>query len=321
MTRMIRGSFFRQTEGYFTIEANLLFPLLLFMTLILLFCSLFFYHYAVLYYKTFTTAERISYEWHHSADDLSGAHGLGGLDDMLQHHPVWHLFSRSSGQSLSVQLPVQPDGHQGYGVRRKLQASARSVSQDIRGSLSYVYRLLDSRIRVELLPTVRLPQFTSFVINDSLSTSGSSIIVNPAEFIRTVELIDTYLNKLLSAGVSKQEAGDALDEFFQMRERPDITSHQEAFVYLQQLVDGDELHMDTSHGVRMIDAFDRQGIAHQAYYTFNRASLSPQLAKDAELLADGKAVKGVVWHFFKEGPAPSLRQEIEDKGIVIVVHD
>lgn len=314
-----------ESDGRFTLEATLVFPLLLVISLIIIYGSLFFNHYTVLYYNSSTLAERTAYEWHqqfdHDAVVLSDQ-----VSDRLRHHPMMSLFRLGSGGVTTIHFPTQSQPH--TGIRGKLQQGIHSVPGANKGSLSYVTQLFTTRIDAELFPTVRLPSFVSFFIDEKVRARGSATIVHPTEFIRTIDLAHTYLQQLISYSVTHEEASGAMQQFFNINKQPDISSHQDAFVYLQQLVHGKELHVDTSSGKRMIDAFDQQGVSHQAFYTFTRNSLAPQLAKDAELLADGRLVKGVVWHFFRikgstgpVGPQGELLREIEQKGIIVVIHE
>lgn len=173
-----------------------------------------------------------------------------------------------------------------------------------------------------------LPSFTKPFTFAEMDAEALATIVDPVDFIRTVSLVETYAKKLRDQNVSKQAASDAIDEFLGIQTPATFAIHRDAHLYLQQLVNGREVHFETSHGMRMVDAFDPNQISHQAFLTFNTTNLRLQLAKDAELLLKGDKVKGVVWHFFRRtgqtgrvGPSDNLRREIEEHGIVVVIHD
>jgi hypothetical protein len=77
---------------------------------------------------------------------------------------------------------------------------------------------------------------------------------------------------------------------------------------------------------RKIDALDPDGIAHEAKYTVNNKQAHQEILKEVELIRKG-LIKGSVWHFFrvkKTGQvelSSSLRKDLEEHGIIIVIHN
>lgn len=324
----------KRTHGSFTIEATIIFPLIFLITLVLIWCSIFVYQQASLLYGALTTAERTAAHWDNSyKHPVSGLAGIDENDGLY-----WRLFNDRITDMFGFHLFTQPvsmnifDANEKVeerGLRRKLQRAAIPFGSSIRGTVTYVNQVFDRRVEVILEHPFSSPAYASTVLGDSVHADAVSWIVEPVEFIRTTDLVYTYASQLMDRQVTKPEAKRALDEFLG-RQAPDAFNyHIEAHTYLKSLVGGVERSLATSTGVRMIDAFDQQGIAHQAFLTFTENQLrTVQMVKDVELLQQGDVVKGVVWHFFRRtnqtgrvGPSDAFRKELEKKGIVVVIHD
>lgn len=320
-------------RGRFTVEATLLFPFIFIIVLTLIFGSLYVYQKTVLYYTASTIAERTAYVWDNShKNHRTGAFNVQQYDDLywrISGDSVSDIFSFiKRNEATTFQLPEQLAQPSLRGPAVKLKNGAEQLVDGLQGELSYRNRFVDRRVQVTLSSGLQLPSFTHPFLPHEVQAESSATIVDPVEFIRTVTLVDQYARKLGEKMVTKQKTNKALNEFLGNDSPATFATHQEALAYLQSFVQGKERHLDTSHGKRMIDAFDQYSISHQAFLTFNTTNLRLQLAKDAELLADGSVVKGVVWHFFRRtnqtgtvGPSEQLRREIESKGIVVVIHD
>lgn len=328
--------FYGDERGSFTIEANIVFPLIFLITLLLVFAALFFYQKTVLYYTATTVAERTAHIWDNSfKDPITGAHRYDEHDDLYwrwTQDRVSDMFGFIHTRSPeTVHLPQQTDvGNTGdeAGVRYKLLVAAKQLKPHVTGTVMYSHRILQRSVQVSLERSMGMPGFTKPFLSDEMNVEADASVIDPVEFIRTVSLIESYAKQLQQYNVSRQAASDAIDEFLGIQSPATFAIHHDAHMYLMQLVDGREQHFETSHGTRMVDAFDPHHISHQAFLTFNTANLRLQLAKDAELLMKGDIVKGVVWHFFRRtgqtgrvGPSDSLLREIEEQGIVVVIHD
>lgn len=326
-------SLLREAKGSFTIESSLIVPIIFIITLVLIFGSLFFYQKAGLYYIASTVADRTAYVWDNSYKDArTGEFELGQNDGLywrLSHDSVSDMFGFIVQNDPSTfKFPEQNTEIGLSGPLKKLQNGAKQLTEGLTGTLTYTHHLLDRRVKVELQSWFHLPLFAEAYLPDIIHAEASSGIVEPVEFIRSIDLVSTYVKELQDRGVTKQAAKEALDEFLRLKSPASFDVHRQAHDYLQLLVNGKEIHLETTHGIRRVDAFDSQAVSHQAYLTFNERNIRVQLAKDAELLANGDKVKGVVWHFFRRtdqngrvGPSNELRAAIESKGIVVVIHD
>jgi hypothetical protein len=328
MKRLLKG-----TLGSFTIESSLIFPLIFMVTLILIFGSLIFYQKAGLYYTASTLVDRTAYVWDNSyKDPYTGSFEPGQNDGLywrISNDSVSDMFGFAvQNTPMVLQFPGQLS-EEGLNLPlKKLQIGANQLSEGISGTLTYTNHWFDRRIKVKLQSWLHLPSFAESYISDQIYVEADSGVVDPVEFIRSIDLVNTYAKELRDRGIRKQAAKDALDEFLELKSPASFDIHRQAHNYLQLLVNGREIHLETSHGVRRVDAFDGQGVSHQAYLTFNEKNIRLQLAKDAELLTNGNKVGGVVWHFFRKtnqkgrvGPSEQLRADIESKGIVVIIHD
>ena len=138
-------------------------------------------------------------------------------------------------------------------------------------------------------------------------TDGKAVahVVDSVELIRTTDLTRTYLPSLVGR-ISPEKAKAALVDPIKSDlsgQGVTIQSERQASSYLRSLVGGTEVMRTTASGKsRKIDALDARGIGHQAFYSMTEAQLrAEQLPKDVELLQHDPTVKGIVWHFFKEG--------------------
>lgn len=330
---MLARSLYDNERGSMTVEASIIFPIVFIMTLLFVFAALFFYQKTVLYHTASTVAERTAYVWDNSyKDPRTGAHHYDEHDDLYwrwTQDRVTDMFGFiHSRPPQTIYAPEQSIEAGLEGVDYKLQGAAKQLKPHMTGTVMYTNRLIHRTVEVSLDSSMSMPGFATPFLSGEMNAKASATVIDPVDFIRTVSLVETYAKQLIAHNVSKQAASDAIDEFLGIQSPATFDIHHDAHVYLQQLVDGRERHFETSHGMRMVDAFDRNHISHQAFLTFNTSNLRLQLAKDAELLMNGDIVKGVVWHFFRRtgqtgrvGPSDSFLREIEAHGIVVVIHD
>jgi hypothetical protein len=161
------------------------------------------------------------------------------------------------------------------------------------------------------------------------SSAAFSYVVEPAEFVRTVDLARSFIREI-QGRIKPSEVAGWLTEPSSLPDEPNvISSEKQAAAYLRRIVNGTAatipIDLNTN---RVVDALDSSRVAHQAIYTFSESQLrTEQLPKDVALLRSGAVVKGVVWHFFKQTKkdkvelSRSLREELSRNGIIVVIHD
>jgi len=303
-------------SGKFTLEASLVLPLVLVMTFACLFAASDAARHAGLNADAAKAGTRAAFNWDNSGKAAAtGAFYPGQYDDLY-----WRITQDFPGSALTARKIGKALGH--------LPESAEAEGE-------YDNRFLIRTVSVAAGAGRAAPGLP--FIPDSggqLRAAAASVVTEPAETVRLIDTARTYWPVIRTA-FSERETDGMVEEF---RRRPGISetgplsfaSHDEARAYLQGLVRGRLSRVDTeSVGEwRMIDALDSFGIAHQAYFAFKseHSDIVRQMLKDEELLRRGM-VKGVVWHFFRRerdgsiGLSDGLRRMLEERGIVVIVHE
>ncbi|WP_248925602.1 TadE family protein [Paenibacillus hamazuiensis] len=327
----------RSGDGSFTVEASLTFPLVMLATFAIVFACLFFYQRVALQFAAEQTAERAAFVWDNSAKELeTGLFAIGQTDGLywrtFQDHAL-DIFHWMTGRTVSgVSLPSGRSGEGLQGAEKKLNRSAGTLSTAVTGDLTYTNYLFLRKVEAKLKQIFVTPLYVwKWLKRDSVHADAASYVVEPAEFMRTVDLIRTFVQEVKDR-ISPGRASALFQE--PSRVPPvdvKITSHAQAADYLRKLVSGIEKEFEVSaepRRIRRVDALDATGIAHQAFYTFSESQLrNEQLPKDLELLKRGSEIKGVVWHFFKQSKkekvtlSASFQEELRKKGVIAVIHE
>jgi hypothetical protein len=165
----------------------------------------------------------------------------------------------------------------------------------------------------------------------TLFVRSSASVVEPVEFIRNTNLVLHYL-PLIKGEITGKDVDETIKETNDKNADEStpllIRSEAEASQYVQKLVHGHTVVMSTKETgeSRKIDALDPDGIAHEAKYTVNHKQAHQEILKDVELIRAG-VIKGAVWHFFRNqktgelGLTAALRKDLEEHGIIVVVHN
>ncbi|QGQ96672.1 hypothetical protein EHS13_18205 [Paenibacillus psychroresistens] len=270
-------------------------------------------------------ADRIAFNWGNSNKDL-----VTGAYDIHQNDGLYYRVNNDSlTQSSSVLIPNLISSTAMSGPSRKLQKAATHFPKGLTGILTYRNRLIERKVEVQLSRMITpLPFLVQwFGKSKALTVSSSSGVTEPVEFIRNTELMITYL-PLIKQSMTDKAAADAIhDTLPEVNLDLLISSEAEASSYIRELVHGHSvvIETDVTGESRKIDALDPDGIAHEAKYTVNNQQAHQEILKDVELIQKG-LIKGAVWHFFKiqktgqNGLTPALRKDLEDHGIIVVVH-
>ncbi|MCL6458216.1 MAG: hypothetical protein K6T85_09440 [Gorillibacterium sp.] len=320
-------------EGQLTLEATMIFPLILIISFCMLFFSLFVYRSTNLEFAADATAERAAFNWDNSQKEpITGAYAQGESDGLYWRTSgaEWSaLFGLSGNRSSRLILPVQ-DLQVASINQTKLARAAVEIPLDAGGEIAYLNSFIERSIRVRLNQAGGAPIFfSSFMPSDRSAGAAVSFVTEPAEFIRNLELLIDYASKLKSFFTNKDGGQAAFEQFSEEKPPPYIDSEVKAKLYIQEMVNGkrpDNLVTEPIGKWREYDAIDADGVAHDAKYTISKQEAFEQIAKDAELLRRGE-IKGCVWHFFrykksnKQYLTPAIKSELERNGIIYVIHD
>jgi len=337
-------SFFRnrrllkEEAGSYTLEAALLLPIAVLLVAGAAFLFIASAQSSLVYIAANASSDRISEHWNNSYKQP-----VTGMFSTLQRDPLfwrWNqdgatdwLWGSSEESGARVTLPLSPEAADDSMVRRKLAGGASEWPAAYRGTASFQGVGWSRTVAVEAGVPLSLPG--GLGLPGAAAGRSAKAIAEPAEFIRNVELVLGYLPALKGAG----EADKVKNLLSPWLDKPDpvpdvdrtltFRHHSEAVRYLRALVRGQEKRISTEDTGkwRLIDAMDKQGVAHQTYIgpKHPNKDVTDQLKKDAELIRKGK-VKGVVWHFFRRtgeasaGPSPALKKLLQENGIVFVIH-
>ncbi|MEI7024309.1 TadE/TadG family type IV pilus assembly protein [Paenibacillus sp. y28] len=333
----------KDNRGSFTIEATMAFPVIILLSVGLLFFGLYMYEKAALQLQASQAAQRIAAVWTNSyANPVTGSVPVSSHDDLYWRTfqdglPEWFPFLGGE-VTAEVNAASVSSSTQGGGSlpQLKLQRAGVFLPPDVTADLQYSRGTWQRSIKVTLNRPLRVPQlFNHWWGLAEVRASGTASAADPVEFVRNVDFTRSYLPVIVQHFKSypsvfgQASAGSA-------PQAGSFDKESEARVYLQQTVGGTETTLTTPSGKkRLVDALDQDGTAHQAFlgYQANRTSatengerMNDQLQKDVELLQSGQ-VKAVVWHFYKSGrtgkagPSGPLRAELERNGIIVMVHD
>jgi hypothetical protein len=325
-------NFWRGEQGSFTIEAAFIFPLVLLCTAAVLFLAVQLYQASLLSSVTGLTADRIADSWDNSfKDPVTGAFPLGSDDGLywrLTQDGMSDVFGLVDRRD-SLFLPGGTETSGDTLTVRKLRRASGMFPDGASAELVYRNHWLDRIVSVNLRRPTPFPDFVKrWFKGDQVTAASTSRVTDPVEIIRLTDMTLSY-GKRLQTFLKSPESQNAFQSGSSPPQtRVTIRSEAEARIYLLRLVNGRSVNFETETvgEYRKIDALDADGIAHEAKYTVNQSDARQQILKEAELIRKGK-IKGSVWHFFKNlktgttGLTPALRRDLENHGIMIVVHE
>lgn len=323
-------------QGRYTIEASLLFPIILMMTVSIMLLSLFHYRHAIISIQAVLVAERTAYVWGNSAKDIStGAFMINQYDSLYEEsliNDIKYMIVPESNIYINhtMNQGINPISNR----EMKLSKAIFSLPQGMIGEVNYAKNFLTSKINTRITQSVLLnmPFWRS---GRNIQNIASSTIANPESVIRNVDLFVNYAGRIRSfldenrTKVSLEDSipTDMKNTVGSLDSNITIKTEAEAKAYIRKIVNGTGTNFNTIIGnYRQIDAIDSDGIAHEVKVTVNNSEADKQILKDVELMTNG-LIKGVVWHFFryhKTGQielSNTLRRKLEKYGIIIIIHN
>ena len=211
----------RKEEGSFTVEASLVFPILLFILVLLLFFTMYMYQKTFLNQHAYAASERAAYSWDNSRKQaLTGEYTAGEHDPLYWRITDERLMGALFGwagadNESSVPVPGYEDGN--LSEKKLIQASSHMPSA-MKGTMMYQNTLIQRKVTTRLEQVIFLP-LPSFLFNSGsgVLTQGSSAVVEPVEFIRMVDLARYYGAKFKGKGgkaaALSAEAGQVIQYF------------------------------------------------------------------------------------------------------------
>lgn len=195
-------------SGSISLEAAMVFPWVLIMTFLLLLFSLFVSQGALLYYGSTITAERAAYVWSNSAkDSRTGAYPQGQYDGlywrMLDDQLLEGLLGLATDRhEVNVELhPGMIDG-EGSAASDKLRKIGYQLNAAQAGGTGFIsYRNIGVKREIEVkLTSGWLPEPLIRIRGGGAALAETSaLVVEPAEYVRSFDMIRYYASKMKAA--------------------------------------------------------------------------------------------------------------------------
>lgn len=212
---------FKKEEGSFTVEASLIFPVVLFILVLLLFFTMYMYQKTFLNQHAYAASERAAYSWDNSHKQaMTGEFVVGEHDNLYWRLTDDRMLGALFGwagvdNQVSVSIPA---GEGGSLSEQKLAQAVQHMPSAMKGMIEYQNSLIQRKVTTKLEQVISLP-LPSFLFDSGnrVLTQGSSAVVEPVEFIRTVDLIRYYAAKFKGKGgaatSTAAEAGQVVQHF------------------------------------------------------------------------------------------------------------
>lgn len=225
----------KREQGSFTLESTIVFPMLFGLILLFILFGMYMYEKVVLYYAASATAERVAFSWDNSHREarsgmltepsFDGLYWRLGQDGMIN-----SLFGlREGNKDSTVLLPLSDavDGSKNALPVRKMENSALWMSQagmTHDGQISYSGGVLKRTLTVKLKAPLSARNSEKSWLRREPKTVTTSVVVDPTEFIRSVDLVRYYYAKFANrtggAGQAKTQAGQVLASYKDVANNP-----------------------------------------------------------------------------------------------------
>lgn len=209
-------------DGSFTIEASLLFPMILIMTLTLVFFCLIVFEKVVLHQRAQIIANRSAYVWNNSSKDISTGTFTKYTSDPGS---TDGLYWRLSGNQIFSKFHLNFGGGTGeieIGNKNNTSLIDKKLSRIPKGwmpagstgNISFHNNWTGGKIIVNLNEPLRIPDSISKLLRiRHISTRASASISDPVEFVRDTDFLYHNASVLLEKLPSGRSPGSAISIF------------------------------------------------------------------------------------------------------------
>lgn len=202
-------------EGSFTVEASMLLPIIMFITMLLLFFCLYTYQRSMLLQIASAVTERAAYNWDNSYKGTEGTFAAGEYDSLYWRigedgllAALFGLTAKDGGSE--IMLPVAADS--GNLPEKKLVQSSGMIPANLSGQVDYTYSLKGRKVGAELKQMLHLPVLDG-ILEDQADpeVEAQSVVTEPVEFIRTIDLMRYYGSKF-KGGTENGKSGTSMEK-------------------------------------------------------------------------------------------------------------
>lgn len=211
---MIKRRLWKNNEGNFTIEASLVLPIVLLVTALLLFLCLYIYQNSFLVQASSAASERSAFIWDNSHKEALSGEAAEGLHDPLywrltDDQLLSSLFGLGSGGAVKT-IPI-PSGVQSSELPdMKMIKGAGAVPDGMQGEMIYDNKVLLRKVSTGLSWPLSISPLDKVMSREAdLQVKSQSFVVDPVEFIRTVELMRYYGSKFKGTRGGRTDPGMA----------------------------------------------------------------------------------------------------------------
>ncbi len=187
----------RDDNGSFTLEASLVFPVILFTLCLLMFFCVLLYQKSMLTQYASASSERSAYNWENShKEPKTGAFPEDEYDRLYwrlaDDYMLGSLFGTFGAESASS-ISVPSERLEGNLTSQKMSQTAASLPSMYSGTMEYENKFMNRQITTKIDQLVSLPMVGFLLHRDrKIHHSGKATVVEPDEFIRNIELIRYY---------------------------------------------------------------------------------------------------------------------------------
>ncbi|WP_127530562.1 pilus assembly protein [Paenibacillus kobensis] len=202
-------SLVKEESGSYTLEATLVLPIILIIVAVMLLFTGYSYEKTVLYGAAVVTSERTAFLWDNSnrdvqsgnaaADQYDGLYWRIGEDGMLQ--SLFGLSGSDRGEASRIieadrSGEAEEEGDDSLAERKLARSSALLSDVDrLQGEIRYDRGTVTRRITTMLRLSGDAPLLARWLGRSEPGSSAASVIVEPTEFIRTIDLVRYYTSK------------------------------------------------------------------------------------------------------------------------------
>jgi len=192
----------KNQSGSFTLEASLVFPVIMILLIVLIYTSIFTYQRVLLYYVASDLAETVAFTWDNSNKDNIGAFSIGEYDELywrLTDDQILELVLGRTANYHAAEVPILSGiNSQEQNTQQtdemslpelKLSKALQNVPKGLSGTIRYQNNLIEKKIIVRLYSPLKIPLFVGKLLGEEIVVEAEAVITDPVEFIRTVDLI------------------------------------------------------------------------------------------------------------------------------------
>ena len=191
----------RDSEGSFTLEASLIFPIMFIVTIALILFSLVVYEKVVIFQRAHLIAERAAYTWDNSHKDFETGEFEANEYSTMENGDGLYWRTNYIGEEFISQ--VFGGGLGGVGGVKTAKAQDKGGEMLPGATINVTPPSsagFDRKIEVTLTGRLRVPDFVDLITGGDFTVTAAASIKDPVEMIRTTDFIFNYGEQMFGGG-------------------------------------------------------------------------------------------------------------------------